>query len=145
MLGALKRRNYGFVKKKNYSNTLRLRYKTFYHYKCPQLKGTVAKMRIVTPRKPNSARRQCVKVILSNALFITAYIRGSGHNLRKYSEVLVSGGGARDLPGVNYRCIRGVLGLMGLVRKRRRRSIYGAKNVDKKVVKLRRKFRKLFM
>lgn len=32
---------------------------------CPQKKGIVKKIRIQTPRKPNSARRQVAKIILS--------------------------------------------------------------------------------
>ena len=93
----------------------------------PQKKGTVKQVRVVTPRKPNSARRSSVKLILSYKKYTVAYIPGSGHSLKKYSNVLVRGGGPRDLPGVYCRCIRGQKDLKNLVHKSRRRSIYGVK------------------
>jgi len=99
--------------------------------------------RIVTPRKPNSARRPVVKVVLSNKYRITAHIPGSGHNLRRHSTVLIHGIGARDLPGVRYTCVRGVYDFMGLLKKKRRRSIYGAPTPDSVKRKLRRKFRNI--
>ena len=108
----------------------------------PQIKGVVLKVRITTPRKPNSARRPVVKVLLSNRKQRVAHIPGKGHNLRKHSEVLISGVGARDLPGVRFTCIRGVYDFSPLHEKIRRRSIYGAKRPDDKKKKLRRKFRK---
>lgn len=96
---------------------------------------------IITPKKPNSARRPAVKTFFSSGLGAIAHIPGSGHNLRRHSDVLVRGGGARDLPGVNFSCIRGVYDLLPLKDKTRRRSIYGAKRPDHRVVKLRKKFR----
>ena len=113
-------------------------------YNKPQRLCVVVKVRIVTPRKPNSARRQVVKVfIFSTKEFmkkhLTAYIPGAGHNLRKHSNVLVRGGGARDLPGVRFSCVRGVLDLVGVIRKTKRRSIYGVAQKIKK--KPRRMFR----
>jgi len=109
--------------------------------KQPQIKGVVVKVRIMTPRKPNSARRPIVKVRLSNKKKRLVHIPGKGHNLRKHSEVLVAGVGARDLPGVGFTCIRGVYDFSPVYDKIRRRSIYGVKRslTDKK--KLRRKFR----
>ena len=107
----------------------------------PQIKGVVVKVRITTPRKPNSARRPVVKVLLSNKKQRVAHIPGRGHNLRKHSEVLISGVGARDLPGVHFSCIRGVYDLSSVVGKVRRRSIYGVKKPDSLKKKLRRRFR----
>lgn len=107
----------------------------------PQIKGVVIKVRITTPRKPNSARRPVVKVLLSNKKQRVAHIPGKGHNLRKHSEVLISGVGARDLPGVHFSCVRGVYDLSPVVGKVRRRSIYGVKRPDSLKKKLRRKFR----
>ena len=75
---------------------------------CPQKHGVVVKLRIVTPKKPNSARRKVARVRLSNKLMITARIVGQGHNLQAYSHVLVRGGRANDLPGVRYTLIKGV-------------------------------------
>jgi small subunit ribosomal protein S12 len=74
---------------------------------CPQQKGTCVKVRIVKPKKPNSAQRKIVKVRLSNGMFILAYIPGQGHSLKPFSTVLVSGGRANDLPGVRFSLIRG--------------------------------------
>lgn len=107
----------------------------------PQMKGVVVRVRITTPRKPNSARRPVVKVLLSNKKQRVAHIPGKGHNLRKHSEVLISGVGARDLPGVHFSCIRGVYDLSPVIGKIRRRSIYGVKRPDILKKKLRRRFR----
>jgi small subunit ribosomal protein S12 len=107
----------------------------------PQIKGVVLKVRITTPRKPNSARRPVVKVLLSNRIQRVAHIPGKGHNLRKHSEVLISGVGARDLPGVHFSCVRGGYDFSPVFGKVRRRSIYGVKRPDILKKKLRRKFR----
>lgn len=110
---------------------------------CPQVRGTVRRARIVTPRKPNSARRPVAKVMLVNNKRVTAHIPGIGHTLRPHSQVLIRGGGARDLPGVRYTCVRGVFDLAGVANKRRRRSIYGVARPNELKTKLRRKFRNL--
>lgn len=91
----------------------------------PQKKGVVQRVRIQTPRKPNSARRQVVKLLLTTKNYTVSYIPGKGHTLKKYSTVLIRAGGARDLPGVYSVCIRGVKDLKGVMHKKRRRSIYG--------------------
>jgi len=110
---------------------------------CPHVKGTVKRARIVTPRKPNSARRPVAKVVLVNLKRITAHIPGIGHNLRPHSQVLIRGGGCRDLPGVRYTCVRGVYDLNGVVGKRHRRSIYGVSRPLDLKKKVRRKLRSL--
>ena len=111
--------------------------------RCPQRKGTVLRLRICTPRKPNSARRPIVKVKLSTKKKALAHIPGSGHNLRRHSRVLVAGVGARDLPVVNYSCLRGVYDFSPLFSKRRRRSIYGVKQIPELKKHIRRKFRNI--
>lgn len=105
------------------------------------MKGVVTKVRITTPRKPNSARRPVAKVLLSNKKRRIVHIPGKGHNLRKHSEVLISGVGARDLPGVHFSCIRGVYDFSPISSKTRRRSIYGVKRPDLLKKKLKRRFR----
>jgi len=109
----------------------------------PQKKGSVKRARIVTPRKPNSARRPVAKILLSNKNMVVAHIPGVGHNIRSHSSVLIRGGGSRDLPGVRYSCIRGVYDFSSVLSKKRRRSIYGTKKPlpESGVKKLRRKFR----
>jgi len=109
--------------------------------KCPQVRGVVKRPRIVTPRKPNSARRPVAKVVLSNGKRVTSHLPGVGHNIRPHSAVLIRGGGARDLPGVGYTCIRGVLDFSSLSHKKRKRSLFGVKKPIIGVKKLRRKFR----
>jgi small subunit ribosomal protein S12 len=109
--------------------------------KNPQKKGMVLKTRIVTPKKPNSARRPVAKISLVNKKQTVAHIPGIGHNLRKHSNVLIRGGGARDLPGVSYTCIRGLYDLSSVLNKLRRRSIYGVSIPENKKKKLRRRFR----
>jgi len=76
---------------------------------CPQKKGVCLKLRIVKPKKPNSAQRKVVRVRLSTGRVITAYIPGQGHSLKDFSLVLVNGGRANDLPGVRYSLMRGLL------------------------------------
>lgn len=109
----------------------------------PQIRGVVLRVRIQTPKKPNSARRPVAKILLSTKRNIVAHIPGIGHNLRKHSEVLIRGGGTRDLPGINYTCVRGKFDLLGVLNKRRRRSIYGIKLDSSLKTKLRRKFRNI--
>ncbi|MCL4137339.1 UNVERIFIED_CONTAM: hypothetical protein GTU68_024854 [Idotea baltica] len=101
------------------------------------------RLRICTPRKPNSARRPVAKVKLSTKKKILAHIPGSGHNLRRHSRILASGNGARDVPVVNYTCIRGVYDFSPLYSKRRRRSIYGVKQNPELKTHVRRKFRNI--
>ena len=91
----------------------------------PQKKGVVVRVRILTPRKPNSAKRPVIKVLLVNKYRLTSHIPGIGHNLKKHSTVLIRGGGARDLPGVNYTTIRNVFDLAPVQNRKNRRSIYG--------------------
>jgi small subunit ribosomal protein S12 len=81
----------------------------------------------MTPKKPNSALRKIARVRLSNGKEITAYIPGEGHNLQEHSIVLVRGGRVKDLPGVRYHIIRGVLDTVGVENRRRSRSKYGLK------------------
>lgn len=75
--------------------------------KCPQKKGVCSKLRIVKPKKPNSAQRKIVKLRLSTRRFILARIPGQGHNLQEYSSVMVRGGRAPDVPGVRYTLVKG--------------------------------------
>jgi small subunit ribosomal protein S12 len=107
----------------------------------PQKKGTVVRARIVTPRKPNSAKRPVAKVVLVNKRRLTAHIPGIGHNLKKHSSVLVRGGGARDLPGVRYTCVRGVYDFSKVLNRYNKRSKYGIPNIAGKIKKARRKLR----
>lgn len=102
---------------------------------CPQVRGRVIRLKIITPRKPNSARRPVVKAKLVNRRRVTAHIPGIGHTLRRFSEVLIKGTGPRDLPGVNYRCCRGTYDLGGVLRRKRRRSIYGVNNPYKPLLR----------
>lgn len=75
--------------------------------KCPQKKGVIIRIRIDTPRKPNSAKRTVAWLKLSNNRKILGRIRGSGHNLQAFSNVLVTRGRANDVPGVRYLLIKG--------------------------------------
>lgn len=74
---------------------------------CPQKKAVCLKVRIMKPKKPNSAQRKVTRVRLSSGINLTAYIPGQGHSLQKFSQVLIQGGRANDLPGVRYSCMRG--------------------------------------
>jgi small subunit ribosomal protein S12 len=81
----------------------------------------------MTPKKPNSALRKIARVRLTNGEEITAYIGGEGHNLQEHSVVLVRGGRVKDLPGVRYHIVRGVLDTEGVRDRKQGRSLYGAK------------------
>ena len=93
----------------------------------PQKRGVCLQVRTMTPKKPNSALRKIARVRLTNQMEVTAYIPGIGHNLQEHSVVLVRGGRVKDLPGVRYHIVRGVLDSTGVENRRRGRSKYGAK------------------
>ncbi len=95
--------------------------------KCPQKRGVCLQVKTMTPKKPNSALRKVARVRLSNGKEVTVYIPGEGHNLQEHSIVLVRGGRVRDLPGVKYHVIRGVLDASGVEDRKRSRSKYGTK------------------
>jgi small subunit ribosomal protein S12 len=84
-----------------------------------------------TPKKPNSALRKVARVRLTNGIEVTAYVPGEGHNLQEHSIVLIRGGRVKDLPGVRYHIIRGVLDSSGVDARRQGRSKYGAKRPKK--------------
>ena len=92
---------------------------------CPQKRGVCTVVKTMTPKKPNSALRKVSRVRLSTGVEVTAYIPGEGHNLQEHSIVLVRGGRVRDLPGVRYHIIRGVLDCQGVQDRKQARSKYG--------------------
>lgn len=94
---------------------------------CPQRRGVCTRVMTYTPKKPNSALRKVARVRLTNGIEITAYIPGEGHNLQEHSVVLVRGGRVKDLPGVRYHILRGALDALGVDKRRKSRSKYGAK------------------
>ena len=97
----------------------------------PQKRGVCTSVKTVTPKKPNSALRKVARVRLTNGMEVTAYIPGEGHNLQEHSVVLIRGGRVRDIPGVRYHIIRGVLDTAGVANRRQARSKYGAKRPKK--------------
>ena len=94
---------------------------------CPQKRGVCTRVYTTTPKKPNSALRKVAKVRLTNGFEVIGYIPGEGHNLQEHSVVMIRGGRVKDLPGVRYHIIRGVLDTQGVNARRQRRSKYGAK------------------
>ena len=100
---------------------------------CPQRRGVCTRVYTTTPKKPNSALRKVARVRLTNGREVNAYIGGEGHNLQEHSIVLVRGGRVKDLPGVKYHIVRGVLDTAGVEGRGQRRSKYGTKR--KKAVK----------
>ena len=97
----------------------------------PQRRGVCLLVKTVTPKKPNSALRKVARVRLSTGRELTAYIPGEGHNLQEHSIVLVRGGRVRDLPGIRYKIVRGVLDAIGVDARKQARSRYGAKRKTK--------------
>ena len=94
---------------------------------CPQKRGVCTRVYTTTPKKPNSALRKVAKVRLTNSYEVIGYIPGEGHNLQEHSVVLIRGGRVKDLPGVRYHILRGVLDTQGVKNRKQRRSKYGAK------------------
>ena len=95
----------------------------------PFKRGVCVKVYTVTPKKPNSALRKVARVRLTNGMEVTAYIPGEGHNLQEHSVVMIRGGRVRDLPGVRYHIVRGVLDAEGVAGRMQKRSRYGTKRV----------------
>ena len=94
---------------------------------CPQRRGVCTRVYTTTPKKPNSAMRKVARVRLTNGKEVTAYIPGIDHNLQEHSTVIIRGGRVRDLPGVRYHIVRGVLDCAGVANRKQGRSKYGAK------------------
>jgi len=93
----------------------------------PQKRGVCTRVYTTTPKKPNSALRKVAKIRLQNGFEVIGYIPGEGHNLQEHSVVMIRGGRVKDLPGVRYHVIRGVLDTQGVKDRKQRRSKYGAK------------------
>jgi len=96
-------------------------------YNSPFKRGVCLKVFTATPKKPNSALRKVARVRLTNGMEVTAYIPGEGHNLQEHSVVLLRGGRVKDLPGVRYHVVRGVLDTSGVEDRKQGRSKYGSK------------------
>ncbi|OGN02943.1 MAG: 30S ribosomal protein S12 [Candidatus Yanofskybacteria bacterium RIFCSPHIGHO2_01_FULL_42_12] len=97
------------------------------HYSAPFKRGVAIRVGTMTPKKPNSALRKFARVRLTNGMEVTAYIPGIGHNLQEHSVVVIRGGRVKDLPGVRYHIVRGVLDSTGVEGRMQQRSKYGAK------------------
>ncbi len=97
------------------------------YHPSPFKRGVCLQVKTTTPKKPNSALRKIARVRLTNGMEVTAYIPGMGHNLQEHSVVVIRGGRVKDLPGVRYHIVRGVLDASGVDKRRQGRSLYGAK------------------
>ncbi len=93
----------------------------------PFVRGVCTKVTTMTPKKPNSALRKIARVRLTSGQEVTAYIPGIKHNLQEHSLVLIRGGRVKDLPGVKYHIVRGVLNAEGVENRKQGRSKYGTK------------------
>lgn len=96
-------------------------------YASPFKRGVCLKVFTATPKKPNSALRKVARVRLTNGMEVTAYIPGEGHNLQEHSVIMIRGGRVKDLPGVRYHVVRGVLDTSGVEGRKQERSKYGTK------------------
>jgi small subunit ribosomal protein S12 len=93
----------------------------------PLKRGVCTRVYTTGPKKPNSALRKLARVRLTNRIEVTAYVPGEGHNLQEHSVVLIRGGRVKDVPGIRYHIVRGVLDTAGVDARRQGRSKYGAK------------------
>jgi len=98
----------------------------------PFKRGVCLKVFTTTPKKPNSALRKVCRVRLTNGMEVTAYIPGEGHSLQEHSIVVIRGGRVKDLPGIRYHVVRGVLDMTGVEGRKQQRSKYGAKRPKEK-------------
>ena len=112
---------YGFNSLKN---------RTIY-YPASFKRGVCLQVKTMTPKKPNSALRKIARVRLTNGMEVTAYIPGIGHNLQEHAVVMIRGGRVKDLPGIRYHIVRGVLDAGGVEGRMQQRSKYGAKKPKK--------------
>lgn len=96
-------------------------------FSSPFKRGVCLKVFTVTPKKPNSGLKKVARVRLTNRQEVTAYIPGEGHNLQEHSIVLIRGGRVKDLPGVRYHIVRGILDTAGVEGRKQERSKYGVK------------------
>ena len=101
-------------------------------YNSPFKRGVCTKVSTTTPKKPNSALRKIARVRLTNGMEVTAYIPGEGHNLQEHSVVMLRSGRVKDLIGVRYTVVRGVLDAQGVEKRRNARSKYGNKKPKSK-------------
>jgi len=97
---------------------------------CPQRRGVCTRVYTTTPKKPNSALRKMARVRLTTGQEVTAYIPGEGNNLQEHSIVLVRGGRVKDVPGVRYHIVRGVLDASGVADRKQARSKYGTRRAE---------------
>jgi small subunit ribosomal protein S12 len=97
------------------------------HAPGPLKRGVCTRVYTTNPKKPNSALRKVARVRLSNRIEVLAYIPGEGHNLQEHSVVLIRGGRVKDLPGIRYHIVRGVLDTAGVNDRKKARSRYGTK------------------
>lgn len=100
-------------------------------YAAPFKRGVCLQVKTTTPKKPNSALRKIARIRLTNGMEVTAYIPGIGHNLQEHSVVMIRGGRVKDLPGIRYHIVRGVLDSGGVEGRMQQRSKYGAKKAKK--------------
>ncbi len=135
-LNQLIKRGRTFRKYKSKSPALGLGFNVFQNrpkaYPSPFKRGVCVKVSTMTPKKPNSALRKVARVRLTNGMEVTAYIPGEGHNLQEHSVVVIRGGKVKDLPGVRYHIVRGVLDTKGVDTRKQSRSKYGTKVPKKK-------------
>lgn len=97
----------------------------------PQARALVLRINIVSPRKPNSAKRRAAKVIsIKTKKAVFAHVPGLGDpGVNKNAIVMIEGGGFKDVGGVNYSMIRGLLGFSDVESygRKKRRSKFGVK------------------
>ncbi|HPN54371.1 MAG TPA: 30S ribosomal protein S12 [Candidatus Moranbacteria bacterium] len=130
-INQLVKKNRKSIKKKTKSPAMSMTFNTLKNKPVktvgPFKRGVCTKVGTTTPKKPNSALRKIARVKLTNGMEVTAYIPGIGHNLQEHSIVMIRGGRVKDLSGVRYHVVRGVLDTAGTENRKRSRSMYGTK------------------
>lgn len=93
----------------------------------PFCRGICIRTFVINPKKPNSAKRKVARLKLTTNKEITAYIPGESHTITEHSSILIRGGKTKDLPGLKYKVVRGVLDATPVEGRRSSRSKYGVK------------------
>ena len=117
----------------------------------PMKRALCLRVFTLSPKKPNSADRQVAQgnvnqyhkgdLKLTERRQVNVFLPGILHSIVKHSTFCIRGGRARDLPGVRYKAVRGLLDFEGIDARRQGRSKYGTKLDWKKEKKRKKKFK----
>lgn len=94
---------------------------------CPQRSAFCDKLKVRSPKKPNSAKRKVAHLLTlqEHNPNVIAYLPGENNCLIVHAKVLYRGGRTKDLPGLRYKVIPGKYGAPYIEGRKTSRSKYG--------------------